>query len=152
MLLKIIVFPACAGIEDAHGREDHSVAPLGGTSMAISDADVKRANARMQARLKAGPKASSARYDRCMGRVVVSLGDGLELAFPANLVEGLGHATADDLTNIEITPSGLGLHFPKLDADLYLPSLLDGLFGLDALVNMATAAGLHIEMRVLEAD
>lgn len=24
-------------------------------------------------------------------------------------------------------------------------------FGLDALVNMATAAGLHIEMRVLEA-
>ena len=26
------------------------------------------------------------------------------------------------------------------------------LFGLDALVNMATAAGLHIEMRVLEAS
>ena len=26
------------------------------------------------------------------------------------------------------------------------------LFGLDALVNMATAAGLHIEMRVIEAD
>ena len=26
-----------------------------------------------------------------------------------------------------------------------------GLFGIDALVNMATAAGLHIEMRVLEA-
>ena len=25
------------------------------------------------------------------------------------------------------------------------------LFGLDALVNMATAAGLHIEMRVIEA-
>jgi predicted XRE-type DNA-binding protein len=25
------------------------------------------------------------------------------------------------------------------------------LFGLDALVNMATAAGFHIEMRVLEA-
>ena len=26
------------------------------------------------------------------------------------------------------------------------------LFGLDALVNMATAAGLHVEMRVLEAS
>ena len=26
-----------------------------------------------------------------------------------------------------------------------------GLFGLDALVNMATAAGLHVEMRVLRA-
>ena len=26
-----------------------------------------------------------------------------------------------------------------------------GLFGLDALVNMAVAAGLHVEMRILEA-
>ena len=35
-----------------------------------------------------------------------------------------------------------------------VPDLMRGkinLFGLDALVNMATAAGLHIEMRVLEA-
>jgi len=30
------------------------------------------------------------------------------------------------LTEIEISPSGLGLHFPKLDADLYLPALLEG--------------------------
>ncbi|MHB1670050.1 DUF2442 domain-containing protein [Thiomonas sp.] len=97
--------------------------------MAISDADVKRAEARMQARLKAGPKAVSARYDRRVARVVVSLDTGLELAFPPHLAEGLGHARPDDLTDIEITPSGLGLHFPKLDADLYLPALLEGVFG-----------------------
>jgi hypothetical protein len=30
---------------------------------------------------------------------------------------------------IEITPSGLGIHFPKLDADLYLPALLEGFLG-----------------------
>lgn len=97
--------------------------------MAISDADVKRAEARMQARLKAGPKAVSARYDRRVARVVVSLDGGLELAFPPHLAEGLDHAKPDDLTDIEITPSGLGLHFPKLDADLYLPALLEGIFG-----------------------
>ncbi|MBQ1763160.1 MAG: DUF2442 domain-containing protein, partial [Aquincola sp.] len=30
---------------------------------------------------------------------------------------------------IEVSPSGLGLHVPALDADLYLPALLDGFFG-----------------------
>ena len=60
---------------------------------------------------------------------MVSLDTGLELAFPPHLAEGLGHARPDDLTDIEITPSGLGLHFPKIDADLYLPALLEGVFG-----------------------
>ncbi len=30
---------------------------------------------------------------------------------------------------MELTPSGLGLHFEKLDADLWIPSLLEGVFG-----------------------
>ena len=30
---------------------------------------------------------------------------------------------------IEISPSGLGLHFPKLDADLYVPVLSEGILG-----------------------
>jgi hypothetical protein len=44
-------------------------------------------------------------------------------------LEGLERARPDMLEPIEITPSGLGLHFPKLDADLYLPTLLEGVFG-----------------------
>jgi hypothetical protein len=28
-----------------------------------------------------------------------------------------------------IDPPGFGLHFPRLDADLYLPALLEGLLG-----------------------
>ena len=27
------------------------------------------------------------------------------------------------MTKIEISPSGLGLHFPAIDADIYLPGL-----------------------------
>jgi hypothetical protein len=38
-------------------------------------------------------------------------------------------ASAVQLSRIEITPSGLGLHFPELDADLYIPGLLGGVFG-----------------------
>ena len=36
---------------------------------------------------------------------------------------------ASDLSKIEITPTGLGLHWPRLDADLYLPALMEGVFG-----------------------
>jgi len=64
-----------------------------------------------------------------VSRVVVRLDSGLELAFPPHLAEGLDQAKPDDLVDIEISPSGLGLHFPKLDADLYLPALLEGTLG-----------------------
>jgi hypothetical protein len=33
------------------------------------------------------------------------------------------------LDEIEISPSGFGIHFPKLDADLYLPAILHGFLG-----------------------
>jgi hypothetical protein len=41
----------------------------------------------------------------------------------------LEKATPAQLEPIEISPSGFGIHFPKLDADLYLPALLEGFLG-----------------------
>jgi hypothetical protein len=41
----------------------------------------------------------------------------------------LEHARPSQLERIEITPSGFGLYFPKLDADLYVPALLEGFLG-----------------------
>jgi len=80
-------------------------------------------------RRAAGPIAVSARYDRRRDRVVVSLSTGLELAFPPRIAQGLEHAAPADLADIELSPSGFGIHFPKLDAHLYLPALLQGGFG-----------------------
>jgi hypothetical protein len=97
--------------------------------MEISDADVEQAEQRMRDRLAATPHAVSARYDRRISRIVIALSNGLELALPPQLAEGLAHAPPAALADIEITPSGLGLHWPKLDADLYLPSLMEGIFG-----------------------
>ena len=54
---------------------------------------------------------------------------GLELGFAPGDVEGLQHASADDLKVIEVEGFGLGIHFPKLDADLYAPALLQGVLG-----------------------
>jgi Protein of unknown function (DUF2442) len=73
--------------------------------------------------------AVAARYDRRSGRVVVGLNTDIEVTFSPKTAQGLEHAKPAQLDTIEISPSGLGLHFPKLDADLYLPALLDGWFG-----------------------
>src|SRR5271165_1287612 len=53
----------------------------------------------------------------------------MDVAFPPNAVRGLENARPSQLEHIEITPSGFGLHFPKLNAVLYVPALLEGLFG-----------------------
>ncbi len=64
-----------------------------------------------------------------MSRIVISLENGLEIAFPPRLAEGLADATAAELSRIEISPLGDGLHWPALDADLSVPGLLAGIFG-----------------------
>ena len=97
--------------------------------MTLTDAEVQKAEKRMQARMQAQPRAVAARYDRHAARVIVTLSNGLDLGVPVALAQGLAGAKASDLAIVEITPTGLGLHWPKLDADLHLPSLLQGLFG-----------------------
>lgn len=79
--------------------------------------------------MAAFPVAVSARYDARSGRIAIKLASGLNLSFLPSHVQGLEHARPDDLRQIRIAPSGLGLHFPRLDADLYIPGLLKGLFG-----------------------
>jgi hypothetical protein len=75
------------------------------------------------------PHAVSAHYDRATGRVVIHLSSRLDVSFSPRDAQGLESATPSQLGEIEISPSGLGIRFPKLDADLYLPSLLEGFLG-----------------------
>ena len=99
--------------------------------MEVSESDVQQAEARMQALRSAG-YAVSARYDAQQQRVAVRLHNGVHFSFPAALAEGLAGAAPGDLAEIEISPAGLGLHWPRLDADLYVPALLQGVFGSQA--------------------
>jgi hypothetical protein len=86
------------------------------------------AKARGEARMR-GPRAESAHYDAGRNRVIVRLTTGVELGFAPRDVEGLQHASVDDLKVIELEAFGLGIHFPKLDADIYVPALLEGVLG-----------------------
>jgi hypothetical protein len=87
------------------------------------------ARRREQEMLDTIPHALSARYDRRIGRVVVRLSSGLDISFSPRDAQGLETATWEQLREIEIDPPGFGLHFPALDADLYIPALLEGFFG-----------------------
>lgn len=97
--------------------------------MDISDSVFETANLRGTAKKASFPAATAVRYDRRIARVVISLASGLQIAFSPRDVQGLENAHPADLANAEISPSGLGVHFPKLDADIYIPALLEGFLG-----------------------
>jgi hypothetical protein len=87
------------------------------------------ANRRSAGLRSAMPVATAARYDRRLGRVVIRLNSGLDVAFSPRDAQGLEKATAAQLRDIEISPSGFGIYFPTLDVDIDLPALLEGLLG-----------------------
>jgi hypothetical protein len=97
--------------------------------MKVTKDEFEAASARGVARLRKTPCATKARYERKRDRVVIGLNTGIEVAFRPRDAQGLQRAKPDQLDAIEISPSGLGIHFPKLDADIYLPALLEGFFG-----------------------
>jgi len=97
----------------------------GRRKVSVSVSDFEAANARAKLTRSRFPAAKMAWYDSEKGRVVVELDAGLQLSFPAKGVPGLDDASAQDLGEIVVSPSGLSLHFPTIDADIYLPSLLE---------------------------
>lgn len=97
--------------------------------MAEVKEEIDAANKRAASRLTKTPTAVAARYDHGVGRLVVDLSSGLSISFNPRDAQGLENAKPEQLQEIEISPSGLGLHFPSIDADLYLPSLLEGFLG-----------------------
>lgn len=99
--------------------------------MDLTAADFERANDQGLQRRLANTCAVSARYDRGRGRIVLRLDNGLEVMFAPDDAEGLAGAKAEQLARIELSDGGLGLHFPSLDADFDVPSLLEGRLGSD---------------------
>lgn len=97
--------------------------------MVIADVAFQAANRRGAAKKAAFPAVVSVRYDRRAARVVIALDSGLQLSFSPKHAQGLENANPADLVDAEITPSGLGVHFPRVDADIYLPALLEGFLG-----------------------
>jgi hypothetical protein len=73
------------------------------------------------------PRAVRAWY--ADSRIHIELADGTILGFLACELQGLADATPAQLAAVEITPTGSGLHWADLDADLGVAGLVVGLFG-----------------------
>lgn len=97
--------------------------------MAITDEEIEAATRRGEASRAEHPQAIGARYDSARGLVEIALANGAFFSFPPRLAHALQGATSVQLKDVEIVGAGTGLHFPVLDADLYIPALLEGVFG-----------------------
>jgi hypothetical protein len=120
--------PQAGRIKDALAARLLSSAASGKRFMAVNEQEFAQAQKRGRLRRRTG-YAVAAQYDPRKSRIVVYFNNGLELAFPPLLMQGLAGASPEELADIEISPAGVGLHWPKLDADLYIPALLRGIFG-----------------------
>jgi hypothetical protein len=98
------------------------------TDSKLTTKSFEEAVARGEVRMRS-PRAVNAHYDAERDRVIIRLTTGIEIGLTPHDVEGLRGASASDLEVIEVEELGLGVHFPKLDADLYVPALLNGVLG-----------------------
>jgi Protein of unknown function (DUF2442) len=117
--------------------------------------EIEKAEERGQALSASTPVALSARLDTATGRVVVELTDGRAYAFPPALSQDLAGASASDVSEIIVDGAGLNLNFPRLDADLFVPALIAGVFGtrdwMEQQYNRHAGAGLKTRLSGEEA-
>lgn len=112
--------------------------------ISFTDADFKRAIERAK-RLREELVATEVEYWPGPGLdlIILKLSDGSRRAIPREDFQGLESGTKEQLARIEIVGGGTGLHWPDLDADLYVPSLLRGIYGSKAwMAKIGRAGGL----------
>lgn len=97
--------------------------------MSITSENLNAANCRGATKKAVYSALRSVRLDARSKRLVFSLSSGLDLVFSPESVPEFEGASTANLTDYQISPSGLGVYFPKLDIDLYLPSLLSNFMG-----------------------
>jgi hypothetical protein len=105
----------------------------------IDDAAFSKASERGRRLFARGPRATAARYES--GRIRVELDNGCAFEFPVDHAQDLAGAAAAKLRTIRVAAAGLSLHWPKLDADLYVPSLVKGVLGTRQWMAQIGAAG-----------
>jgi len=66
----------------------------------IPDSERLAADARLRSEVDSHTRAIAARFDRHRSRVVIASDNGLELALPPRMAEGLEQAMAAELSNI----------------------------------------------------
>ena len=95
-----------------------------------TDTQIDQAIARAKD-LQHEPRVTAVEYKPGPGLdlLVLKLSDGRRRVIPCEDLQGLASATKQQIARIEILGNGAGLHWPALDLDLYVPSLLRNVYG-----------------------
>jgi hypothetical protein len=94
------------------------------TTDAQIDAALKRAKL-----LENEPLAKTVEYVASHKLLVVGLTNGRRLMIPIEDVQGLSKGTTKQLRKHELIGRGTGIYFPDLDAPVYVPALIEGIYG-----------------------
>lgn len=97
--------------------------------MALSEAEFAAIEARTADETRFRPRAVAATYLSERHRVLIEMNDGLEVTFAPQRYQDLADATPEQLSEIEVSGRGSAIYFPRLDASIYIPGLLQGLTG-----------------------
>ena len=101
----------------------------------------------------AAPVATAARYHAASGRIIVELGNGAMIAFPASLVRGLEAAGPQALDRIDLVDGGHVLHWSGPGVYLPLLTVLTDILGARAqLKRLAAPAMRRAQRRGEEGD
>jgi len=116
---------------------EHADQPLCQTD--LSEDEILRANARGKREQSLAPVVNHVFV--AQGDLCLEFSSGVRAAIPLALIEGLSDKSSEEIGAAELTPSGLGLYFPKIDCDLLISALLSGIFGTRAWMSQLSAAG-----------
>jgi len=95
-----------------------------------TNSEIDQAIARAR-KLREGPLVKEVEYraEAALDMIILKLTDGSRRMIPREDLQGLETGTPSQLRRVEIVGGGTGLHWPELGADLYVPALLQGIYG-----------------------
>lgn len=96
------------------------------TADLADDAEIAAARAVGQLSLHA-PRAVAARYLPTCDRIEIDLASGWSVQVPRSFSARLAGASPLDCESVEIVDAGLGLHWPAVDEDWYVPAVIEAL-------------------------
>jgi len=95
-----------------------------------TNAEIDRAIERAK-KVRRGPLVTEVEYKAGpeLDLLILKLSDGHRHVIPREELQGLQSATKEQIARVEILGHGAALHWPALNRDHYVPSLLRGVYG-----------------------
>ena len=109
----------------------------------VTEQEHDAATERGQQMLRDLPRATAVHFEPANRQITIALNRGFSIAFSPERSQDLANATPEQLGEVEISHPGFSIYFPRLDADLWVPSLVQGRFGNDHWESEWAAAHQH---------